>query len=257
MANKAELLEQAKSQGLDVNTKTTKADLESMLGTSDSSEAKSSGNTADEPSVETVVVNSNDDGEATSGTTKEGDTSEVTNKDSIPQNDAENTPEDGDAEGRSTEEFEFADESNPNNKARWTGAGGSEYDQDGNLRTGGKSYGVADDRNEGVTEASFEQNAGEAPEGADRVSETYFNPQPGSDDDTNHREWTPEDQHKLEQSLSEPDNSITARVTTSVGNYVRVKFYRNGLPLGTFRSRDFSEAKARKYLNDVKEERGL
>lgn len=258
MATKAELLDQAREQGLDVNSKTTKSELESMLASNDTSNTNTNGGD--------VVVNENDNGEATNGTTKQGDESPVKNGENVPQNgvtEIETTPEtsvtstNGD-ENRSEEEIKFADEANPNNKARYTGAGGGEYDQDGNLRTGGKSYGVADDRNEEVSQDVFLSNRGEAPEGSDRVLEsTYFNPTPGEDNDTNNQEWDKEDQEKLEESLSQPDEGIVARVTTSTGSYVRVKFFRNNLPFGTFKSRDFTEAKAAKYRDDLKESRGL
>lgn len=254
MASKAELLDQAREQGLDVKTSTSKKELESMLA-------------SDTNSVDTsVTVNDNTDGEATNGTVQDGSTNEVKNGENIPQNGitetkttaADSTISTQGDEARTEEETKYADESNPNNKARVTGAGGSLYDQDGNLRTGGKSYGVADDSNNDVSQDVFNSNRGEEPDRQDNVSMgEYLNPEVGSDADSNAREWSLEDQTKLADSLSEPDNGIKAVVSTSAGDYVRVKFIRNGLAFGTYKSRAFTEAKAKQYLSELKESRGL
>lgn len=257
--NKAELLEQAKSEGLDVNTKTTKAELEALLSDSGDQE---------------VTVNENKDGEATNNTTEEGDESSVENTESIPQNgvteietlDVTDNPVAKKAdEARTEEEVEFADESNPNQKARTAATDDAEYDQDGNLRTGGKSYGVADDDVNGVV--FDKQNAGEKkenegeqftgrvmndPDAPNRV----LNPEAGSDDDTNAHEWEVEDQQKLEEELSDEKNGIQARVTTSAGSYVRIKYFYNNKPLGTYKSRDFDKKKAAEFRDSLVEERG-
>lgn len=165
MATKAELLEQAKQAGFNVNTKTTKADLESMLGNREQATTavnKASQEQAPEKQVADntpVVVNENENGEATSGTTLDGDQSQVHNTDSIPQNhvaEIKTTPHDelppssrevakAADEARTAGELEFANESNPNMKGRKASAAGEDFDQDGNLRTEGYSYGVAPD----------------------------------------------------------------------------------------------------------------
>lgn len=133
MTKKADLLKEAQARNLDVTDKNTVAEIKDALN----------------KHSEEVVVNENENGEATQNTTKEGDESPVTNTESIPQNgvtEIETTPAPNpiaeEADARRTEgEIKFADESNPNLKGR---AGNSDdVDQDGNVRTGGKSYGVA------------------------------------------------------------------------------------------------------------------
>jgi hypothetical protein len=276
--NKAELLEEAKNRGLSVNTRTSKAELESMLD--DGRLNPTTENTTegqDRPEVqnkEEVRVNENQDGAATNGTTQHGSDKPVDNTTSVPQNgvDTVNTLKTTDNEiakradeSRETQEVEFADQSNPNQKARVAGALGEEYDQDGNLRTGGYSYGVAEDDTKGTVPE--EQNKGTAPEDLgprtdilDNRAEPigrYLNPEANSDADTNAREWSTEDQFDLEKRLSDPDNGVMARVTTSAGNYVRVKFFRNNKPLTTFRSRNFKEEDAVKARDNALEERGF
>jgi hypothetical protein len=257
--NKAELLEQAKSQGLDVNTKTTVAELREKLGTSD----------------EVVTVNENKDGEATNNTTEEGNESSVENTESIPQNgvteietlDVTDNPVAKKADDARTEdEVKFADESNPNQKARTAATNDADYDQDGNLRTGGKSYGVADDDVQGVV--FDKQNEGQAPENTGEhftgrvmndpdAPNRVLNAEAGSDEDVNAHEWTVEDQQKLEDQLSDPKNGVQARVTTSTGDYVRVKFFFNNKPLGTYKSRGFDKKKAVEFRKKLVDERGL
>lgn len=257
MATKAELLEKARDLGLDVNSKTSKSDLESKL--SSQKEGKSS-NSDDEK----VTVNENKDGEATRGTTRDGDEEPVKNGEEVKQNGVEevkvlggdNNSELVTDESRTEEEVRFADESNPNNKARLEGAGDSDFDQDGHARTGGKSYGVAANSQQPTSDDAFEQNAGEEPENRES-KKSFLNPQAGSEGDTNNQEWDRERQRELRESLSDPENGITAGVTTSVGSYVRVKFFRNNLPFATYTSRDFKEEDARKYLEEQKEARGL
>lgn len=263
MATKAELLEQARERGLDVKTDSTKAELESMLNDRNTS----SGND------EQAQVSRNEDGEATNGTSRQGDDSPIDNTDSIPQNDVDRidvrettdnpVAKRADAE-RTKEEIEFADESNPNQKARNAATEGAEYDQDGNPRTGGKSYGVSEDDVEGTV--FDERNKGEAPEDEDEpftgrvMSEparvgSFINP--SEENDTNNQEWSVEDQQKLEDSLSSPGDGIRARVTTSAGSYVRIKFFHNNKPLGTYRSRNFKEGEAQKFLSRLREERDV
>jgi hypothetical protein len=272
MTNKAELLAQAKDKGLDVNSRTTKSELESMLNTG---ETQSNGDTRPEvQDKDKVRVNENEQGEATNGTTKQGSDSPIDNTTSVPQNglDTVETLKTTDNEvakradeSRETQEIEFADQSNPNQKSRVAGSLGEEYDQDGNLRTGGYSYGVSEDDTKGTV--PNEENKGTAPEDlgprtdildhrAEAVGK-YLNPEAGSEDDTNSQEWTQEDQFALEKSLSDPKNGVMARVTTSAGNYVRVKFFRNNKPLGTYTSRTFKEADAKKYRDNALEERGF
>lgn len=216
---------------------------------------------------EEVQVNANENGEATNGTTLEGDESPVDAGDNIPQNGVtdiktgeENSNQvsvDAD-DSRTEEEVKFADEANPNNKARVEGAGGSDYDQDGNLRTGGKSYGIAAN-GDTLSDVFSANNAGEAPERVDGSVPMgqYLNPVAGSDGDTNNHEWTRDSQKDLAEELSEPENGIRAVVSTSMGDYVRVKFLRNGLAFGTYKSRDFTVEKAKQYLADLKDGVGL
>lgn len=207
-----------------------------------------------------VVVADNPQGEATNDTTKDSSTAPVQNTDSVPQNDVaqiETTPapnevaKEADA-SRTPEEIAFADESNPNQKARDAGAPGEVFDQDGNQRTGGYSYGVAADDTEGTVPEPA--NKGKKPTDPD-FSLAVEERVPASswmNQDANEGEWTIEDQKKLEDSLSDPSAGIAARVSTSVGKYVTVLFYRNNKPLGSFTSRDFTEAKAKKHLDDLK-----
>lgn len=287
MATKAELLEQAQEQGLDVNSRTTKAELESKLGQDGENTAdeqpqentpaeggeQTSGETQE---VDTVEVNDNTDGEATNGTTEQGNEGAVENTQSVPQNGVDEiqtldlTNDDPIAkkadEDRTDEELAFADESNPNQKARNAATDGAEFDQDGNPRTGGYSYGVAADDSDGTV--VDEQNKGEAPEKKDepftgRVmnqpysARDYLNPVAGSENDTNNVEWSQEDQVKLEDSLSDLANGVRARVTTSAGRYVRVKFFWNNKPLGTYKSRNYSEGDAVEFRNRLLKERDI
>lgn len=206
-----------------------------------------------------VTVNENQDGEATKDTSKDGNTAEVKNTDSIPQNDVdsiETTPAPNDVAkeadaSRTKEEIAFADESNPNQKSRDAGAPG-EFDQDGNARTGGYSYGVAaDDTKNTVPE---KDNKGNDP------SDPAFNiayTEPVSQDtwlnkDANEGEWDVKKQQDVEKQLSDPKEGISARLSTSVGKYVEVLFYRNNKPLGSFTSRNFSVASAKKHLSKLK-----
>lgn len=262
MATKAELLEQAKAKGLEVDENSSKADLQAAL------DGNSSPSSSD-----AVQVQSNDEGEATNGTSQEGDTSPVKNTDSIPQNDVkevETTPldavneadrpiaEKADAD-RTDEELAFSDESNPNQKARNASAP-DEFDQDGNPRTGGYSYGVAPDDTDGTVPE--EENKGNAPDSEATDLYGRVSNEPGVTLDAlnqnqNAEEWDIEKQQKLEDQLSDPKAGIMARVTTSTGNYVRVKFFRNNKPLATYRSRAFNLGNIKKFLSRVRKEENV
>lgn len=263
MATRDELYKEAKEKGLDVNSKTTKADLEKAL--SDNSGETSGGTQG----VQEVEVNPNDNGEATNGTEKEGQDSPVENTESVPQNgvDSVETFQTTDNEvatradeSRTEEEVQFADESNPNQKARNAATDGAEVDQDGRPRTGGKSYGVAaDDPSAG--DAPEANQAGEAKEEEWTVAASeparpgeFLNPA-SADESVNNNEWTVEDQQALEEKLSRPDENIKARVITSAGTYVKVKYYRNNLAFGSYTSRNFDEAKANEHLDKLLERR--
>ncbi len=263
MATKAELLAQAKEQGLDVNTSISKKELENKLN---------QGSPQDER-VDEVTVNENQDGEATNDTTKEGDEKSVENTESIPQNGVtkievlevtDNEVAKKSDAARTKIEIQFADESNPNQKAR--NEGDQEYDQDGNLRTGGKSYGVSADDADGTV--FDKQNEGEAPKKNDepftgRVMNqpqnefNYLNPVSGQDSDEQNNEWEVKDQFKLEEELSDPKKGIAARVSTSAGNYVRVKFFWNNKPLGTYKSRAYSKKDLKDFLKRLMDERDI
>lgn len=259
MSTKQELYEEAKGKGLKVTTKTKKSELEELLGNGNNNKDIPN----EKPGAEPVVtVNENEDGEATSGTTKEGDESPVKNTESIPQNgktDVEilevtdnEIAKKADA-ARTEEQFKFADESNPNQKGRYEGAP-TEYDQDGNLRTGGKSYGVSANNPENETP---QENAGEKPEeNNERVAgeRVYSDSTDQVNADQLHAEKSPEEVEKLEEQLSVPDKNIAARVITSAGNYLRVKFFQNNKPLGTFKSRSFDTKGAKKFRDDVAKE---
>ena len=265
MPSKAELQEEAKNRGIEFNSNATKAELEQLLDGSSSNEL--SGDTQD---VEQVQVNQNDEGEATNGTTKQGSEAPVENTENVPQNgetdiqtteESEKNPvaEKADA-SRTEEEVKFADESNPNQKARNTATQGQEFDQDGNPRTGGKSYGTSADDTTGIVHDP--QNDGQEKEGGEeaftgRVANdpapigSYLNPEAGEEGDTNNTEWSVEDQQKVEESLSQLDKGVRARVVISAGNYVKIKFLYNNKPLGSYKSRDFNEADAASFRDKL------
>lgn len=242
MATKAELLEQAKALGLDVKSSITKKELESTLQNSN---------------FETVVVNENENGEAKAGTTEDGQTDPVENTESVPQNGVteietlnaieanadSSIAEEADA-ARTKKNIQFADESNPNQKGRNTVAPG-EYDQDGNLRTDGKSYGVSDDSHVEVSEETLEINAGEKKEEEARFDRVYAEP---SEDGALGNHYNDEDAESLEKELSDEKKSIVARVTTAAGSYVRIKFFKDGKPFGTYKSRQFKLKEAKEFL---------
>lgn len=222
----------------------------------------------DKNNKDEVVVAQNEDGEATHGTTQEGNESPVENTESIPQNpdeDIETTEptnpvaEQAD-EDRTDEEKEFSNESNPNQKARTASTEDAEVDQDGNPRTGGYSYGVAPDDTDGTVPEPANEPEDEDEQEDEATPLVYSedaHPRDFLNSDVNAGEWSVEKQQKLEKQLSDPKNGILARVTTSAGDYVRVKFFRNNKPLATYRSRDFKASEAKDFLKKVRDERGL
>lgn len=221
MSNKQELLDEAKSRGLKVNHNLSKAELQELLD--------------NDANVDTTSAPEND-----------VDTVETT---PAPNDTAKKADED-----RTKEEVEFADESNPNQKARTDGAT-DELDQDGNRRTGGYSYGVAANDTDGTVPEP--QN-----EGADKPAEGEANPlvkvegdaMAALNQDQNNEEWEVKEQQKLEERLSLPDQGVMARVITSLGqdmSYVKVKFFWNNKPLGIYKSRQFDEAKATEFRDEL------
>lgn len=220
--------------------------------------------------VEKIKVNENENGEATNGTTQEGDESPVHNTDKIPQNGVkdievlevtDNPIAKAADEDRTEEEVQFADESNPNQKGRNASAP-TEYDQDGNLRTDGYSYGVAPDDTRGIdTETAFEENKGEAPEKvtaknkfdgspvfvADRAQTETVN-----QDDPN-VEVSEKDVLKLEDELSDTKNNVRARVTSSTSGFWKIKFFRNNKPFVTYKSRGakLDKAEVKAFVKDA------
>lgn len=249
MPTKKELQEQLKKDGVEFKSDATKADLERLAG----DQNKSANRNKDWPeteNVEEVEVNPNEDGEAKFGTTKEGQEDPVENTESVPQNgvtEITTTPAPNDIakeadEARTKEEIKFADESNPNQKARVASAP-SEFDQDGNERGGGKSYGVAaeDLRNVDLKDIQeFNKGEKQEPEGDPKDEPVFQNRGEQVDtinqNDTNN-EMSEENQKALEEKLSRPEDNISARVTTSVGHNLRVKFFRRGLPFVIYKSR--------------------
>jgi hypothetical protein len=229
---------------------------QALRGEDQKASPKADANTA------SVQVSENQDGEATRGTSQEGDTGSVKNTDSIPQNevkDIETTPatnevaKEADAD-RTADEIEFSDESNPNQKAR-NAQSPDQFDQDGNPRTGGYSYGVAPDDTDGTVPEK--DNEGVSPTNREDAAFTsaYTDPVDVAsyiNGDTNDQEWDVKKQKDLEKSLSEPKSGIMARVSTSVGKYVTVLFYHNNKPLGSFTSRNFSKDAAKKHLARLK-----
>lgn len=247
---------------------------EETLGTTTAPELRPEGevegmetNVSDDTKVEQVVVNENEGGEATNGTTREGDDTPVLNTDKIPQNGVktievlqvtDNEVATKADEDRTEEEVQFADESNPNQKGRTASAGGSEFDQDGNLRTDGYSYGVAPDDTRGVTEDSFDQNKGKKSEEAEKFDGSpVFTSKVTQDERTNaadpNVEVAPEDVEKLEDELSDEKNGIRARVTSSTSGYYRIKFFRNNKPFVTYKSRGekLDKAEVKSFVKDA------
>lgn len=170
MATRDELYKRAKEENVDVKSSAKKAEIEKALDKAGVSlgeqkeqkseskrdnkrqnkqekqeSKKSSTNVEDVQPVDEVVANQNEGGEATHGTTLDGNEKEVKNTTSIPQNGQTEIQTFGDPqpedEARTESEVRYADEANPNQKARKYVPG--EVDEDGNTRTGGKSYGVS------------------------------------------------------------------------------------------------------------------
>ena len=67
--------------------------------------------------------------------------------------------------------------------------------------------------------------------------------------ETNANEHTQEDKEKLEKELSQ--DNVVARVVSWTGNYLKVKFLRDGKPFVTYKGKDGSEASAKKALSDA------
>lgn len=65
----------------------------------------------------------------------------------------------------------------------------------------------------------------------------------------NNKEWSVDDQKKLEDFLSV--KNVSARVIVSVGDFVKVKFFRDNKPFGAYQSRAFKKEDAKKYLTDL------
>lgn len=55
----------------------------------------------------------------------------------------------------------------------------------------------------------------------------------------------------LETNLSDPTNGVVAKVIYATGNYVKIKFFYNNKPLGVFKSRDFVEAEALAFRDEL------
>lgn len=55
-----------------------------------------------------------------------------------------------------------------------------------------------------------------------------------------------------EAALSDDDLNIVAKVIFAVGDYVKVKWFWNGKPLAIFKSRDYDQAEALAFLEEVK-----
>lgn len=64
-----------------------------------------------------------------------------------------------------------------------------------------------------------------------------------------HQELTQEEQQNIEDSLSH--DNVTARVIQSLGGYVKVKFFLDEKPLGSYKSRNFTVKDAKKYLKEL------
>lgn len=222
---------------------------------------------------ESVTVNENEGGEATHGTSKEGDESPVENTDKIPQNDvteieraqdvteaeADEIGEKADLD-RTEEELQYADESNPNQKGRNAAAPGK-YDQDGNLRTDGYSYGVAADDTRGMDEDATKLNEGEEPEKENPkekfTNKRVFVAERTQTDTTNQEdpnvELSAEEVEKLEEELSRPKDGVSARVVSSTASYYRIKFFRNNKPFVTYKARTnkLDKAEVKKFVTEA------
>lgn len=211
----------------------------------------------------------NENGEKTNGTTKDGSTAPVKNTTSVPQNgvtEVETTDAPNDIakeadEARTEDEVKFADESNPNQKARYQGAHGDELDQDGNQRTGGYSYGVAEDDPTGTVPEEYNRGQTQDGQKGEPVESVRYEHAEHrdflNDPRANSREWTLDEQRKLEDTLSDESAGVTARVSTSAGDYVRVKFFHNNKPMGTYTSRKFSQSEATKFLKELRKDRNV
>lgn len=63
-----------------------------------------------------------------------------------------------------------------------------------------------------------------------------------------HDELTVEEQQDIEKQLS--DGDISARVIQSLGDYVKVKFFKDNKPFAVYKSRSFTVADAQTYLKE-------
>lgn len=250
------------------NKATTAPDLPKESQVSDAQSTNVSDKT---PVTDEVVVQENNDGEAVNGTTKQGSTEPVKNTDKIPQNgvtEVEVLPvtdndvaREADA-ARTEEEVKFSDESNPNQKGRQTSAGKSEYDQDGNLRTDGYSYGVAPDDVSGVSENAFKENEGKKSDESDNKFEgkRVFVADARQEERTNTEdtnvELSSKDVENLEEELS--FGNIQARVVSSTNSFTKVKFYKNNKPFVTYKSRGqkFDKEEAKAFVQDALKQEG-
>jgi hypothetical protein len=61
-----------------------------------------------------------------------------------------------------------------------------------------------------------------------------------------------EDRATQETALSDASLGIVAKVIYAVGNYVKIKFFYNNKPLAVFKSRNYSQAEALAYLEELK-----
>jgi hypothetical protein len=61
---------------------------------------------------------------------------------------------------------------------------------------------------------------------------------------TNDSEASAASKTTMESRLSDSTNSITARVPALTGNYLKVKWFKNGKPFGTYKSRNYTLNKA-------------
>lgn len=66
--------------------------------------------------------------------------------------------------------------------------------------------------------------------------------------------WSSADITTEETALSDATLGITARVIIATSDYVKVKWYYNNKPLAVFKSRDYVQAEALAFLEEVKNE---
>jgi dipeptidyl aminopeptidase/acylaminoacyl peptidase len=66
---------------------------------------------------------------------------------------------------------------------------------------------------------------------------------------TNAQEYSDEDKTKLEEELSR--EGIVARVITATGNYMKVKFFRDGKPFAVYKGKSGSKEGAQSFLDET------